>query len=387
MHTKKYVRTCVLDCGKNSFTFFDGKGKAGTKSKVRLLNRNEVLELYKHLETGTMLVIEYSHGGCPRKGLSLSQPFEGPELLEWYDNLRQAGITLKLFPQKSTPRAISYAYHVCGFFNDIPFEDVKNDFRDPVMIYKFIEDFPCISMMNPPESFEERAMIIEAWAIKNSMNELLNYARRFRAEEHEEHESGYILPAAEYRVPNDAIVNFILNNLETIYDELDDTARDVFGLHFNKKGELQVSTKKQWKIQMPQLYSVLVTLMDHTDKFVFRTTTEDLAGWAFVKRYLLCMTPFHLRGGVARSNIFHHGMKNWIAKMAKLDGVMLKRLGSTGKMSSFVPRGQFTNEQNRVFIKYRKQYCDSVRKLFQVCKKIMMDSEKYAELRSSLTAV
>ena len=100
MDTKKYVRTCVLDCGKNSFTFFDGKGKAGTKSKVRLLNRNEVLELYKHLETGTRLVIEYSHGGCPRKGLSLSQPFEGPELLEWYDNLRQAGITLKLFPQQ-----------------------------------------------------------------------------------------------------------------------------------------------------------------------------------------------------------------------------------------------------------------------------------------------
>ena len=254
MDNKKYVRTCVLDCGKNSFTFFDGKGKAGTKSKVRLLNRNEVLELYKHLETGTRLVIEYSHGGCPRKGLSLSQPFEGPELLEWYDNLRQAGITLKLFPQKSTPRAISYAYHVCGLFNDVDFEDVKNDFRDPVMIAKFIEDFPYISMMNPPESFEERAMIVEAWAIKNSMNELLNYARRFRAEEHEEHESGYILPAAEYRVPDDAIVNFILNNLETIYDELDDTARDVFGLRLNKKGELQVSTKKQWKIQMPQLY-------------------------------------------------------------------------------------------------------------------------------------
>ena len=59
-----------------------------------------MLELYKHLETGTRLVIEYSHGGCPRKGLSLSQPFEGPELLEWYDNLRQAGITLKLFLSK-----------------------------------------------------------------------------------------------------------------------------------------------------------------------------------------------------------------------------------------------------------------------------------------------
>ena len=99
------------------------------------------------------------------------------------------------------------------------------------------------------------------------------------------------------------------------------------------------------------------------------------------------MTPFHHRVGVARSNIFHHGMKNWIAKMAKLDGVMLKRLGSTGKMSSFVPRGQFSPEQNRVFKKYRKQYCDSIRSLFQVCKKIMIDSEKYAELKRSLTSV
>lgn len=386
MDSKKYVRTYVLDCGKNSFTLFEDL-KASEKSKIRLLKRDEVLKIYQYLEPGSRLVIEYSHGGCPRKGLSLSQPFEGPELLEWYDNLKMAGITLKLFPQKSTPRAISYAYHVCGFFNDIPFEEVKNDFRDPLMIAKFLEDFPLTSMMNPPESFEERAMIIEAWAIKNSMNQILNYARRFGAEEHEEHESGYILPAAEYRIPDDAIVNFILNNLDTIYDELDDTARDVFNIKKNKKGEMQVSTNKQWKIQMPQLYSILVTLMDHEGNFTFRKTTEDFAGWAFVKRYLLCMTPFHLRGGVARSNLFHHGMKNWIAKMAKLEGVILKQKGKSGKLTSFIPRGQFTPEQDVVFRKYRKQYCAAIRKFFQVSKKIMMNSEKYAELRGSLTSV
>ena len=384
--TKEFTRTYVLDCGKNSFTLFEDL-KATKNSKTRVLTREEVLHIYKILEPGSRLVFEYSHGGCPRKGLSLSQPFEAHELLDWYDNLKAAGITLKLFPQKSTPRATHYAYHVCGFFNDIDFDDVKSDDRDPIMIAKFLEDHPTTSMMNPPASFENKDNIIEAWEMKSTSNEILNYARRFKSETLEEHESGYVLPASEYRVPNDGVINFILNNIENIFEELDDVSRNVFGIHKDRKGKIQVSTNKSWKIKICQMYSIIVQLIDHEGNFRFRASTEDLVGWNFTKRYLLCMTPFHLRGGVARSNLFHHGMKNWIAEMAKSEGVSLKKKGKTGKMSAFVSRGSFTPEQNLAFNKYRKQYCDSIRKLFQVSKSIMQNSEKYAEHRSSFILI
>ena len=382
----KYENMYVLDAGKTKMTIY---GKFEGEYKVLVMTREEVLALDQILPKDSLLVTEYSHGGCPQKELSLSQPFTAEQLLDWYDKLEEAGITLKLFPQKSTPRALTYGYYVLGLFNDIDFEDVKDDLRDPVMIYHFLQDHPLVSMMNPPTHFDTDPRLEEAWSMKGNMNRICNYARQFKADNYEVHESGYILPEAEYRIPDDGIIDFILNNMDEFYDELSPTARDVFGIHKNKKGEIQVSTKKQWKIQMPQMYSVLSTLMNQKGdgELSPRPRTGDLAGWAFVKRLLLCMTPFHLRGGVAASNYKHHGMKNWICKMAAaIDGVFLKEEGKNGKRTKFIPRAKFNEEQEQCFRKYRILYCNALREFWQLSKRIIVRSDKYAELNRSLTS-
>ena len=94
----------VLDCGVNQSTIFDVE-----KDTVTKIKHEEVLELYKQIEAGSEIIVEYAHMGCPRQERSLSQPFTASQLLTFYENLREKNITLKLFPQQSTPRACAYS--------------------------------------------------------------------------------------------------------------------------------------------------------------------------------------------------------------------------------------------------------------------------------------
>src|SRR6056300_681075 len=126
-------KTYVLDCGVNQSTLFDVE-----KDIVIKIKHEDVLQLYKEIEDGSEIIVEYAHMGCPRQDRSLSQPFTADQLLTFYENLREKNITLKLFPQQSTPRACAYS--------GLP----KLDENDPRSIYKLVSDFPQISMMNPP---------------------------------------------------------------------------------------------------------------------------------------------------------------------------------------------------------------------------------------------
>ena len=96
-------RVFVLDCGKNSATLYNP-----ITNEVTTLSHEEVLELYKKLPEGSTLVSENSHLGTPRRKRSLSQPFTAEQLLGFYENCNNNNISIKLFPQKSTPRALGF---------------------------------------------------------------------------------------------------------------------------------------------------------------------------------------------------------------------------------------------------------------------------------------
>lgn len=369
MHINPNVGNYVVDFGKKEATMFDGK-------KVKVLTLKEVLALPETLPPNSNLFSEYAHLGCPQKALSLAQPFVDIVLLDFYARLKKANITLKLFPQQSMPRASK--------FSDLP----KADDSDPIAVYNLLKEFPQISLMNPPTSFDTKDETLEGWQYKKDTNLMLNYARRYSRDEVGTHSTGYLLPKTEYGIDNDGIIDFLLNNLEEIHDRLDDTARDAFGLvKKNGKFSITTSTGSKWNIAMTQIYSILATLIDHTGSIRIRPSTQDIAGWAFIKKYVFCLTPFHFRGGVARSNLHYHGARNWIAKKCKEDGVLLKRGGlkDPNKITSFIHRGEFTPEQDKLFVKYRKQYFDSVRLLWQVSKSILFQTPEYVEHMKSIT--
>ena len=341
---KTYNKTAVVDCGKNESTIFDGE-------TTKVISHVEVLNLSKDLNTGDRVIIEAAHGASPRTIKSLAQPFTEAELKSLYKSLEDKGISLDLFPQKSTPRAQRYS----GL--------EKSDENDPQAIYKLIQDFPRTSLMKPKNSFEPDLVRQEGWKMKDQMNTILNFARRYK-----------------YMHENDANSRWIRENIELICSKLSENAKSVFGLtdesrYKRKNTKLGVSAGdinfNSTNFRITQIYSVLACLQGEIQdsegevsilaNAVLRESTGECAGWGFAKRHLLCMTPFHMRGGVARSNLFHHGAKNWIKKQAKLEGFDLSKKY----------RGDFSDAEDAVFIKYMRIYSKSIKELFIAFKEII----------------
>ena len=374
-----YDDVFVLDCGQNHATY-SHNGKPTVKIKTK-----EIIQLVQDMPRNSCLISEYAHLGYARKELSLSQPLEASQLISLYAKCKSRNIDLKLFPQKSTPRALERAFGK-NLFPGIKRDKIKHDMRDPISIYHLLLDFPEISLANPPSAENLQRInpkIQEAWDFKDYTNTVANYARKFSSEIQEEHESGYVLPMDKYRIPNDGVLNFLLNNIDYIYDQLDDYQRSVFGLQLdtrkNAVGKLYLTsignkgenkdkhTAWQAGLSIAQMYSVLITLIDHEGNYRYRPSTQDFAGWAWVKRFIFCMTPFHFRGGVIRSNIYYHGMRSWVAKMAEAEHNVLLKKGRT-----YFHRGTFTPEQDAAFRHWRIIYVNAIRKLFQICKPLMI---------------
>ena len=235
-------------------------------------------------------------------------------------------------------------------------------------------------MMNPPKTFEEHPKRLEAYDYKNYTSKYINMARR--------QEDAY---------SEDGCSKWIIDNIELLFDNLSDTAKSAFSkgttsqcqgvktkhrpMKRDKKGKVRMTT-----VSMQSLYAVICTLIDYDGNVRVRPSTGEMAGWQYIKRHVLCMTPFHFRGGVARSNLYWHGMKNWIKFMVQEDGLNFKGKSRGGFFEddgkTKIEGSMFTPEEDAAFIKYRKQYADSIRELFQLTKKIIngtLDSSHHSK--------
>ena len=338
----KIEKLIVLDCGKNESTIYDG-------TRCKSLSHSEVKNLPNTLESGTTVVCEVAHLAVPRTMKSLAQPFTASELQTLYQDFRGNNIELRFFPQKSTPRAQNYS------------NLEKSDETDPIAIYNLLKDFRQISLMKPRDNFDVDSLRQEGWSMKAYMNTLLNFARRY-----------------EYKHKDDKNSQWIKNNLENICARLSDEAKSCFGLgdesrykRKDTKREINAGDMNINKVNLNQIYAVLSTLQGKIvengesisiiDEPIKRNSTQKLAGWDFARKHLLCMSPNHMRGGVARSNLYYHGARNWIIARAKEEGLLLK-----GKN-----RGKFEQLEDQAFLKYRRIYRKSIKELFTAIKTIL----------------
>lgn len=337
-------KTYVLDCGVNQSTLYDAE-----KDVVSKLSHDDVLKLHNVLEPNSTLICEYAHLGCPRGERSLSQPFEAEKLLTFYKNLKENNITLKLFPQQSTPRACAYS--------ELP----KSDENDVKSIYLLLKNFPEISLMNPPKSFEVSHKRRTAWDMKDEINYTLNIARRYG-----------------YNDEKDVNTQTIKELFPKMLTDLSEETKKAFGISEKskyqvtrkgkyEKGELNMNNNKFSKVQ---LYSILAALQDEEGNP--RTINGKTPSWKFAKRYLFCMTPFHFRGGVARSNLYYHGMKNYIISKGKEVGLTLNKkkrggfFNDKGADKDKIKEGsKFTKKEDDFFLKERKVYNDAIREVYR----------------------
>ena len=368
--TWQIQRLFVLDCGKNSSTLYNP-----VTNMVTVISHEEVLNLHDSLPEGSTLVCEYSHLGYSRREKSLSQPFTAEELLGLYKDLKDNGITLKLFPQKSTPRVIGFVNELYqagkiklpSFVITKKGKIIKCDINDPWCIWLFLKHHKQTSMANPPEKFsseEDPDLFREAiYEYKDDTNHLCNVARTY----------GY----------TDKISNWVRDNIGYIHDNLSEDARDCFNFQKYKTGksgqyeagDIKVGKHGSWTLKMPQLFSVAATLIDEDGKDRVRKETQESPGWGYVKRNVLCMSPFHLRGGTARSTLYYHGAKSWISSRVDNQlGVKNTKKRARGGMinTDLTKEGKkaFTDEQEDEFRVSRKIYSNSIREVFQLFKRM-----------------
>lgn len=327
----------IVDCGKNTSTLYRN-GKIAVYSHSELLDR--ILELPK----GTKVVSEEAHLGTARRGLSKSQPYTAEELLQFYDNCENNGIEMRLFPQQSTFRAQQY-YRTKHNLSEEDFP--KSDENDPKAIHELLIDYTEISLSRPKTTFMEDPVREEGYAFKSDLNIHLNHARASE-------------PKA-YAYEDDGCKKFIIDHIDLIRSLVSGVTQEAFGLGeeslYKKTGKVNLN-----KMKMTQFYSVVASLIDYHGNPRYRASTGALPGWKFIKKYVIPMSPFHRRGGVARSNLYHHGLKNYLKNQAEIKG--LEEFPKGG-------RGVFSKEQDEFFIDCRIRYCNAIREVFQVCRKII----------------
>lgn len=340
LNTKNKVFT--LDFGKKRTTLYDGERVIGSTVE-------QILTLPQLLKSGSIIIVEDAHMGVPRTEKSLAQPYTKKELRKFYSDCEENGIELRFFPQQSSPRAAAYS------------NLKKDDDQDPIAIYNLCRDYPNISLKKPDSSFEYSLKAKEGLLRKRQLNKMLNFARR-----------------TDYLNSNDQNTQWINENANYIYNELSDVGRCVFG-YFNeqarfkrpnknrniKKGDLNVR-----HIKVNFIYTILASMrgtlvsegdeqFSVDDSVFLRKGTGRLPSWSFTQRYVFHMSPHHLKGGVARSNLYHHGAKKWIKERVLEEGYDIHKK----------KRGEMSKQEEKVFLKYRRLYSNAIKELYNIIKK------------------
>jgi hypothetical protein len=329
MITKKLPNFCV-DWGKNIGTLTEWSSK-----NSKTLSLTDFLNLPNILPSGSIIVGENTHFGCPKQKLSHSQPFTAEVLNTFHKQFKENKITFLLFPEKLTPTARQYSKI-----------EVKSDRNDTLAILNYINSGRCVtSFRKPVEDFgKENFQVTEGNHYTAELNMYLNYARRFN-----------------YMADDDCISKWIREVVHEAINYLSPEAQEIFGIGKNsryKKDNIKKGIKKGDvnfnKIKMCQIYPIAAVFKTYEGKIRKRFSTKKLAGWYFIQRYVFHFSPWHLRGGVARSNFFHHGIENYTIAKLKIDGF------DTSQKS----RGEFSDEEDILYRKYRQDYIRCIKQLF-----------------------
>lgn len=322
----------TLDWTTGKIRMYDGKN-------YTLLTKSELLDTITKMRPGDCLVGEYAHFGVPRVGLSMAQPFTEKELIAIYDKCTEYGVVFKLFPQMSTPRALNYS-------NLKKMESAKDPDPDAEALWNLLRDYPEISLMKTPVDFTTDAKRQEGYDAVVVLNRMLNLVRG--------------AGKAGYMQEIDANWKFLRDNLDDICEQLSPDTLSAFNLgvdgRYKKTGKINFN-----QIKLAQIYSILAILQDHDGTKKVRKHTKKLPGWKFVKRHIVRMSPFHLKGGLMRSNLYWHGLRNWVGNQAGTKG--LYRGGYCPKDSNVWIK-QMTKTQEQEYLKYRRLYCKAIKELY-----------------------
>jgi len=355
MEISNFQTLLIGDLGQNKVTIFNAF--EDSFETVSAIDFFDWLEKYSNSNAGGVLFVgESSHFGTPRSEddakLSKAQYWKSVELLNWYSQMRNCGVTLRFYPQKKTETI----RRLLGM--------EKGDVNDCKAIYHDLTNRPWVldSLQKPKSSFKS-PLRIESLILKSDMDSTKNFMRNH-----------------DYRHVEDEITEFVRANLKDIAEGLSDEAKDAFCLTNEKKfftGGKGVNAGFFNEPKYKQITAIACCLLNKDGSLRIRPSTGDIAGWKYTKSYLLRLHAMHQRGGVCRSDLMWHGCKHYI--IAKLNNKVVKE---GNKNPSAKPLADYSPQEWEQFYKYRNLYTKCIKEVFVSIKRVIR--EKYSPVTSEI---
>lgn len=269
----KYDEVVGLDFGGNVAHYY--MARSGKKGHMPF---KELLAWLLRLPCNTLVVCESAHLGVPQTDLSLAQPFDAKQLLKLYADLRRGGITLKLAPHAHTGKRMRLwvAHHYPELMQDAE----KSDAADAMTLAIYVDRCNEISLANPYKTFRRSARRKFGRKVTKLSNAVLNAERT----------DGY---------------------RGSFYPLIVELSRKV-----RQRGSFPT---------LKFVVTVASTLFsEHDGRLCVLTHRGHIPGRWFWMRDVLRMSPWHHRGGTARSNLMWHTFRPYLQKRAKRSGVNVK---------------------------------------------------------------
>jgi hypothetical protein len=262
----------------------------------------------------TLLVSEWAHMATPRTSKSLAQPFTAGELLELYAAANDRRITIKLFSHyHSGARARSWA---AARFPSLQSAQ-KGDDADAMALALYVRHRNAVSLANPPSAFSRNPKRDYGKAVRQYSSIALNAERT----------SNY---SGRY-----------FRHVVALGGEI-----------YRRRGK-RIGDKACHSIA-----SLICTEVNSSPcLFVRNGRAPGVEMWW---RHVARMTPFHHRGGIARSNLMRHAFRPFLRKFGKRHGV------SMGAGAKIFPFGEHDDGQSLTRTSAIKVFRDTVKDCYRV---------------------
>ena len=297
----------AADIGEGKLHIYD----SGNNTFHGKLPKDDLIALnIPKLKSGDTLVVECAHLR-EAHARTMAQAYSYDELIELKKNADRMGVVIKLFPQKSTPKARKLAGVEA---------DAKTDEVDTKAIASFLlKDHNAYSSLKTfiptkMKDFQEKSQNIVDYI--QEANDDINPAKSSgygldpKIDYYEDEVSKWI---KKYTVDGVSTVfgytSTIVDYLEKEYPKDYEELTVALGLSVDKKtGKLKIENENR-------IYTLTTTILRPDGSLRLRKDNGLPAYWQYVKAHLLGCKPYHMNQGVIASN-YKHWMRRAVSEYA-----------------------------------------------------------------------
>ena len=309
-YLNRIMNLFTADYGNNKFHIYDS---GNDKFHGKITKQNFVDLNLSGLEQGDTLVVECAHLREWHKK-TMAQPLKFDELVDFKKNCDQKGVAIKLFPQKSTPKARKLSGYESQKTN-AKFQKlygISTDEADTRSIANFLlEDrsaFYALKDFVPTKLVDYQDKDDSVFNYIQQSNEDINPAKTqgygFSTDNDNDYEDNISRWIRKYGLK---LTEYLNGDMELI---------QAIGLKYLKNGTL--------KVEVPnRIYTLVHSILRPDGKLRFRLDRENLSiddrykvpEWKYIKAHYLGCKPYHSQQGVAASN-YKHWMRIAVSEYA-----------------------------------------------------------------------